>query len=111
MAYARGRGGSGSTLPLTIGKEIPYFWNDPPFFIQRLPKLLSCFSVRSNLLYLEKNFHCDAIIPQAKLFWCVTLDVDDCKSGLSVLKRNDFSSCGACRNCCCVFSVLSNFLI
>ena len=31
------------------------FWNHAPFFIQSLPKLLSCFSVLSNLIIsLEK---------------------------------------------------------
>ena len=59
VAYARegGEGGSrvnGSTPPPPIEdfkrNENLSFWNESSFFIQRLSKLLSCFSVLSNLL-------------------------------------------------------------
>ena len=53
MAYARGGvGGSRVNPPIEDWKrnENFSFWNDPPFFTQRLPKLLSRFSVLSNLL-------------------------------------------------------------
>ena len=59
-----------------------FFWNESPFFIQRLPKMLSCFL---------KNFHCDAIIgpPVVKLFWCAALDVDDCRKREAFLFWNE----------------------
>ena len=87
------------------------FWNDPPFFIQRLPKLLSIImffcTIQLLLLYnLEKlSLWCNNTV--VKLFWCVALDVDDRRLQkkwiLSFLRRTGFSSCGACRNCCHVF--------
>ena len=55
VAYARGGGGGGGLGVKTPSiedykkNENLSFWNEPPFFIQRLPKLLSCFSVLSNL--------------------------------------------------------------
>ena len=52
-----GGGGWGvKTSPLMIEKNKNlFFWNDPPFFVQRFLKLLPCFSVLSNLLInLEK---------------------------------------------------------
>ena len=62
----RTRGGFGGQPPpsLTIGKDILFFWNDPPFFKQTLPTLLSCFSVYAiQLAYITSgNLHCDAII-------------------------------------------------
>ena len=89
QAYAR-RGGERSSLPLsTIGKnENHSFWNDPLYFKQILPKLLSCFSVLSNLLnIIARNFHCDAIIPVVKFFVALRLNQYDrlkkskCKPG------------------------------
>ena len=56
-AYARGGGGFSGQTPIDDLKKNKNlsFWNHPPFFIQSLPKLLSCFSVLSNLLInLEK---------------------------------------------------------
>ena len=59
------------------------FWNEPPFFIQRLPKLLSCFSVLSNLLIKS----CDAMIGLliVKLCLCAALDVDDFRKSKTFL--------------------------
>ena len=45
--------GRGSEPPPPIDEwknENLSFWDDPPFFLQRLPKLLLCFSMLSNLL-------------------------------------------------------------
>ena len=65
------------------------FWNEPPFFIQRLPKLLSRFSVLSNLLKhkILQNFHCDAIIGLliVELCLCAALDVDNCRKSETFL--------------------------
>ena len=72
-----GGGGWGLTpSPLTIEKNINHsFWNLLPFFIQRFPKLLSCFPELSNsCLLISRNFHCDGIIPAGKLFWWVALE-------------------------------------
>ena len=84
--HGGGGGGFGGQTPPPIEdfkrNENLSFRNKPPFFIQRLPKLLSCFSVLSNLLYkILKNFHCDAIIGllMVKLCLCAALDVDDCR--------------------------------
>ena len=33
-------------------------------------------AIQLALYIMLKNFHCDAIIPVVKLFWCVALDVD-----------------------------------
>ena len=53
VACARGAGVSGVTPPPIDDwkrNENLSVWNDPPFFIQRLLKLLLCFSVLSNFL-------------------------------------------------------------
>ena len=46
-----------------------------------------CFSVLYQIAYIiTKNFHCDAIIPVIKLFWCVALEpmaASKCKPGQS----------------------------
>ena len=46
-----------------------------------------CFALRYDSLYyiILKNSYCDAIIPVVKLFWCVALDVDDCRKNESFL--------------------------
>ena len=55
VAYARRGRVGGQPPPLTIENKNHSFWNDPLFFIERFPKLLSCFSALSNLLInLEK---------------------------------------------------------
>ena len=44
-----------------------------------------CFSVLYQIAYIiSRNFHCDAIIPVIKLFWCVALEPmagSKCKPG------------------------------
>ena len=73
------------------------FWNDPLFFTQRLPKLLSCFFCALQLAYtISTNFHCDAIIFVVKLFWCVTLEPminSKCKPGQSQWALLKLESC------------------
>ena len=100
MAYARGgggrEGGFGGQFPPPHThthtddwkrNENLSFCNDPPLFMQRLPKLLLCFSVLPNLLtIILKDFHCDAIIPIVKLLWCVALD--DCRKRRTYLLCN-----------------------
>ena len=84
-----GRGGVSGVNPppplTTENNENVAFWNDPPFFICRDCRnivinyhVFVCYP--TSLCYIIlKNFLCDAIIPVVKLFWCVALDVDDCK--------------------------------
>ena len=74
MAYARGGGGVwGSTSPPPIDewKKLKNALFGPiSVFSYR-----DCFSVLNQIAYIIlRNFHCDAIIPVVKLFWCVALE-------------------------------------
>ena len=80
MAYARGRGGEsfGVTPPLTIGKAMKTFlFGTIRFFSYRdcrhCYRVFLCYP--TSLPYIiSRNFHCDAITPVVKLFWCVALE-------------------------------------
>ena len=68
--------------------------NENPFFKRfaffSLGDCRNCYDVF--LCYptclILKIFYCDAIIPEAKLFWCVALDVDDCRKNKTFLFWN-----------------------
>ena len=82
-----GGGVLGSTClpPLTIGKEMKTF-----FGTIRLCSYKDCRHCYHVFLYyppclILKNFNCDAIIPEVKLSWCVTLDVADCRKSETFL--------------------------
>ena len=66
----------------------------------------------SNLLKILINFHYDAIIgiSVVKLTGSLRLRLTIAETVKPFLKRTDFSSCGACRNCCHVFPFGPTFL-
>ena len=71
-------GGPGSkSLPLTTGKKMKtsLFGTIRFFFSHRVcQKCYHVFLCYPNCLYNSRNFHCDAIIPVVKRFWCVALE-------------------------------------
>ena len=81
MAYARGGGFRGSTPPIDDWKKlITAFLDRLAFFHTEIV----FFRAVSNCLYNSRNFHCDAIVPVVKLFWCVALEPmagSKCKPG------------------------------
>ena len=75
VAYARGGGGGvrGSNPPPPIDdrkKLKTAFFGPISLFSYRDCVFLCCIK----LPIISRNFHCDAIIPVVKLFWCVVLE-------------------------------------
>ena len=86
-------GGRGSSPPpLAIEKMKTSLLKTISLFHTEIPEILSIivFFCAIQLAYeILKNFHCDAIIPIVKLFWCVAHKIDDCRKSETFLFWNE----------------------
>ena len=73
VAYAHGGGFGCQTPPIEDWKKIKTALFGPISVCLYIDNRL-CFSVLYQIAcIISRNFHCDAIIPVVKLFWCVSV--------------------------------------
>ena len=71
-------------------KEKPPFLKRSAFFHTEIAEIAIMFFCAIQLAsIILKNFDCDAIIPVVQLFWCIALDVDNCRKSDTFLSQTN----------------------
>ena len=98
VAYAREEGEEG-VIPLLIDnwkRNENHFLERSAFFHTEIAEIAIMFFVLSNFLIILRNFHCDALLPVVKFFWCVALELmsnSKCTPGQSQWALLKLESC------------------